>query len=453
MFIDAKISFTLLNIALNLKMPLQLFDNILKLQGYAIDNAKKQFKQLLIATEKSIEQRKQEIVAHHLQHNAFYQGLISDHNAAWEQLPVLTKRDLQQPLAQRLSNGYTLKSVFKGKTSGSSGHPFTFAKDKMAHALAWAAFHHAYKEHDIDLNSSLQARFYGIPLSGKGKYIELLKDYVSNRKRFPIFNLNDEVLERYVSRFGKSAFHYLNGYTSSIVLLAKYCRELQQPLQSICPSLKLCIVTSEMLFPDDRELLEKWIGVPVVNEYGASEVGLIAMENPQGEFIINQENLFVEVVDSHNQPVSDGTIGRILVTDLYNLAHPMIRYEIGDLGSLKTLEDGTRVLENLQGRTSDIARLPSGKVVPGLTFYYVTKSIISEDLDILEFVVIQREAALFEIQYVSTNDMNEVQKTKVQQAMDEYLEPGLTIIFTRLESLDRSNRGKLKQFVSFELRF
>lgn len=438
----------MLNIALIYKMPLQLFDNILKLTGFPIDKAKQQYAKLLYQRDPLLSDRKTTIIKHHLDHNSFYKSIVKEPHIIWEELPVLRKRDLQQPLVQRLSDGFTLKSVFKGKTSGSSGHPFSYAKDKPAHALAWASFHHAYEQHGIDLNDSLQARFYGIPLSGKGKYVELFKDFVSNRKRFPIFNLNDDILERYVSRFRESEYHYLNGYTSSIVLLAKYCQKTNQVLKQICPSLQLCIVTSEMLFLDDRELLEQWIGVPVANEYGASEVGLIAMENAQGEFILNQENLFVEVVDDHNLPVPDGTIGRILITDLYNLAHPMIRYEIGDLGSLKTLENGNRVIENLQGRTSDIAILPSGKVVPGLTFYYVTKSIISEDVDILEFVVIQREPALFEIQYVSSSEMDNIQKTKVQQAMDEYLEPELNVIFTRLHSLNRSNRGKLKQFMS-----
>ncbi|MGJ8683052.1 MAG: phenylacetate--CoA ligase family protein [Nonlabens sp.] len=432
-------------------MPLQLFDNILRWQGFHIREAKNHFKELLETNENTLEYRKNTIVRHHKNTNSFYKKLLGNNTMDWENLPVLTKKDLQQPLQERLSANYSSKNIFKGKTSGSSGHPFTFAKNKFAHAMTWAAFHHAYGQHNIDLNTSLQARFYGIPLSGKVKYVELLKDFVSNRKRFPIFNLNDEILKKYVSRFRESKYDYLNGYTSSIVLLAKYCRKLDQPLISVCPSLKLCIVTSEMLFPDDRELLEKWIGVPVVNEYGASEVGLIAMENVQGEFVLNQQNLFIEIVDDKNQPVPDGTIGRILVTDLFNLAHPMIRYEIGDLGSLKTLENGTRVLENLQGRTSDIARLPSGKVVPGLTFYYVTKSIVNEDINILEFIVIQKDPALFEIQYVSKTEMDASQKSKVQNAMDEYLESGLEVVFTRLDSLDRSSRGKLKQFVCEDL--
>ena len=435
----------MLKIALNIKMPLKLFDNILKLQGFKIDYARKEFAKLSM---KDLEKQKKAILKHHFTDNHFYNSLVTNKNASWNELPVLSKKDFQQPLYKRLSKGYTLKNVFKGKTSGSSGHPFTFAKDKYAHAMAWAAFHEAYEQHGINLNTSLQARFYGIPLSGKGKYMELAKDFVSYRKRFPIFNMNDEVLERFLNRFKKNKFDYINGYTSSIVLLANYCKRKNLILKSICPSLKICIVTSEMLFPDDRSLLEQWLGIPVVNEYGASEVGLIAMQNSKGDFEVNQHNLFVEVVDGNNQPLQDGEIGRLLVTDLFNKAHPMIRYEIGDLGSLETLENGTRILKELQGRTSDIARLPSGKVVPGLTFYYVTKTVIKEDLDILEFIVIQKKPSLFEIQYVSRAEINEHLKSSIHKAMDEYLESGLKVKFTRLSVLDRSKRGKLKQFMS-----
>ncbi|WP_298953382.1 phenylacetate--CoA ligase family protein [uncultured Nonlabens sp.] len=429
-------------------MPLKLFDNILKIQGFEINKARRELDNLISNGTVGLLHRKESIVLHHLTNNRFYNNLVVDKNVKWHDLPVLSKRNLQQPLHERLSKNYTVKNIFKGKTSGSSGHPFTYGKNKYAHAMTWAAFHYAYEQHGIDLNTSLQARFYGIPLSGKGKYIELIKDFVSYRKRFPIFNMNDEVIESFINKFDKNTFEYLNGYTSSIVLLAKYCKQKNLVLKSICPTLKICIVTSEMLFPDDRLLLEKWLGIPVINEYGASEVGLIAMQNAQGDFEINQQNLYIEVVDNDNQPVPDGTVGRILVTDLYNLAHPMIRYEIGDLGSLQTLDNGTRVLENLQGRTSDIARLPSGKVVPGLTFYYVTKTVIKEDVDILEFVVIQKLPNAFEIQYVSKSEMDTSIKENIQNAMDEYLEPGLSLKFTRLEVLDRSKRGKLKQFMS-----
>jgi phenylacetate-CoA ligase len=429
-------------------MPLQLFHKTLKLQGFEIDKARKEFQSISNMTSIDIKNRKEAILKYHLTNNHFYSSLVSDKTVSWENLPILTKRNLQQPLQERLSTGYTTKNIFKGKTSGSSGHPLTYGKDKYAHAMTWAVFYEAYKQHGINLNSSLQARFYGIPLRGKERYLELVKDFVSYRKRFPIFNMNDAILESFVERFSKDKFEYINGYTSSIVLLARYCQIKNRVLKSICPTLKMVITTSEMLFPDDRLLLEEWLGIPVINEYGASEVGLIAMQNAQGDFEINQQNLYVEVVDEENQPVPEGAIGSILVTDLYNKAHPMIRYKIGDLGSLQTLENGIRVLKDLQGRVSDMVLLPSGKVVPGLTFYYVTKAIIKEDLDILEFIVIQKELASFEIQYVSKSDMGDALKKEIQKSMDEYLELGLAVIYTRHEFLDRSKRGKLKQFIN-----
>ena len=50
-------------------------------------------------------------------------------------------------------------------------------------------------------------------------------------------------------------------------------------MKTICPSLKACIVTSEMLFATDKTLLETQFGIPIINEYGAAELGLIAFQN------------------------------------------------------------------------------------------------------------------------------------------------------------------------------
>ena len=95
---NAKISFTLLNIALNFKMPLQLFDNVLKWQGFPIQEAKVQFKHLLNTTNVTLEQRKKAIVNHHIENNNFYNKLLKSNSILWEELPVLTKRDLHKDI-------------------------------------------------------------------------------------------------------------------------------------------------------------------------------------------------------------------------------------------------------------------------------------------------------------------------------------------------------------------
>ncbi len=433
---------------------MKLFDFSLKVNGFPIDGAKDEFGKILQIPEtgflQHLKQKKQEIVDFHLNNNSFYRNLVGNgEKISWQDLPVLTKKELQIPLQQRLSEGFNVKNIFLNKTSGSSGDPFIFAKDKYCHALTWASNIYRFGWYGIDFNSSFQARFYGIPLDFIGNNKERFKDFLSHRYRFPIFDLSDEILEGFLQKFKTKKFDYLNGYTSSIVMFAKYLRLKNIVLKNICPTLKVCIVTSEMLFEDDKILMEKQFGIPVVNEYGASELDLIAFENPDGDWQVNAETLFVEILDEQNIPVENGVEGKIVITSLYNKAHPFIRYEIGDRGILdKKSTPKKPILKKLLGRTNDFALLPSGKKSPGLTFYYITKSIIEDDGNVKEFIIKQTAIDRFLVEYVSEISLTQNQEMQIIKAVDTYLEPDLKFHFVRKDVLSRTNRGKLKQFES-----
>lgn len=394
--------------------------------------------------------KKKEIVTYHLKNNVSYREFVGESSFVnWDALPKMTKKAFQKPLSERLSGSFTPKMVYVNKTSGSSGDPFIFAKDKFCHALTWANIIFRFGWFDIDFNSSFQARFYGIPLDFMGNKKERIKDLLSNRYRFTIFDLSDIVLEKVLLKFQHKKFDYINGYTSSIVLFAKFLQKKNIVLTAVCPTLKCCIVTSEMLFDDDKILMEKQFGVPVINEYGASELDLIAFQNPNDEWQVNSETLFVEILDEANNVMPNGKEGRIVITSLYNIAHPFIRYDIGDVGILDEKSTFKKpILKKLIGRTNDIAILPSGKKSPGLTFYYVTKSIIEDDGNVKEFVIKQTKIDTFDIEYVSEIALTSAQIQKIEKAITTYLESGLTFSFLRKEKLERSKSGKLKQFIS-----
>lgn len=432
---------------------MNLFEKTLKFNGFPLSEAMEQFRAIQQIPENEFEnyilKAREKIVAYHIQNNSFYRSFIGNKNMTWENIPIMTKSDLQRPLEDRLSKEFTKKSVYINKTSGSSGTPFIFAKDKFCHALTWAKIIDSFGNLGIDFNSSLQARFYGIPLDFKGYYKERIKDFFSHRYRFPVFDLSEDKLENILNSFKVKKFDYINGYTSSIVLFAKFVHGKKVVLNEICPTLKYCVVTSEMLFDDDKQLMEKVFGVPVINEYGASELDLIAFTNSRNEFIVNSETLFVEIIDENNNAVPLGNEGRIVITSLYNKAHPMIRYDIGDLGKLAISSTFKYpVLEKLIGRSSDNARLPSGKTVPGLTFYYVTKSIISNDGNVKEFVIEQTKLDTFNIRYISLKELLPREKLEIEKAIQKYLEKDLKITFEREVILKRSKSGKLKQFIS-----
>lgn len=432
----------------------KLFELSLRLNGFPIGKAKHRLRQIISVPDADyhefLEQKKGEIATFHLENNPFYQKLTGNQKfTSWNDLPIMVKRDLQRPLTERLSNAFTTKNVYINKTSGSSGDPFVFAKDKFCHALIWANIMRRFALYGIDFNDSYQARFYGMPLNFPAKQLLRIKDFLSNRYRFSIFDLSDSGIENIIGEFRKRRFTYINGYTSPIVLIASYLRKKELILKEICPTLKVCIVTSEMLLENDRVLLQEQFGIPVVNEYGASELDVIAFENPNGKWLVNAETTFVEIVDEAGNRLPNGEEGRIIVTSLYNKAHPMIRYDVGDTGILHP--DSTAkypILQKLSGRTNDFALLPSGKKPAGMTFYSITKALFADEGNVKEFVIWQTKLDTFEIRYTSEKPLNDHEIKNMERVLSNYLEGGLTFCFVRQEKLDRSASGKLKQFVS-----
>jgi phenylacetate-CoA ligase len=195
--------------------------------------------------------------------------------------------------------------------------------------------------------------------------------------------------------------------------------------------------------------MEQQFGIPIINEYGASELDLIAFQNTSNDWQLNSETLYVEILDANDNCLPYEEEGRIVITSLYNKAHPFIRYDIGDVGILsKTSTLRKPILKTLIGRINDIAILPSGKKAAGLTFYYITKRIIEDDGNVKEFIIEQLEKPLFKISYVSEEQLSDDKKNTIAQEMERYLEKGLTVTFERQHKLKRSKGGKLKQFTS-----
>jgi phenylacetate-CoA ligase len=433
-----------------------LFERYMRMEGYDLGRAAEAMARERGNSRSDLdawrEQARWAIARFHAAHNAFYGNRIGGSlPSRWEDLPVFTKRDYQAPLPTLLSEGYTPKSVYRGNTSGSSGQPFVFAKDKEGHARTWALIAERYGWHGITL-SSLQARFYGIPLERIPYMIEKAKDLLMARVRFPVFDLSDEVLEEFLGRFRSRTFVYMYGYTNSMVLFARYLNRKGIILTSACPSLRVCVVTSEVCTPEDQAILAAAFGVPVVREYGASEVGIIAFDSPGGDWIVSEENLFIEIVDDTGRAVPDGQAGAILVTDLHNRAEPFIRYNVGDIGVFAPSEHdpvyGRKRILTLQGRINDTVLLPSGKRAAGMTFYYVSRSILESSGVLREFIVRQTGLADFVFDVVSDRDLTAEEEASIRAIVDKYLEPGLHLTIRRVPAIVRTASGKTKHFYS-----
>jgi phenylacetate-CoA ligase len=348
-----------------------------------------------------------------------------------------------------MAKGVALKDCYVGNTSGSSGHPFFFAKDKFTHAMTWASIKYYYDMYHIDINDK-QARFYGIPMEFSGYWKEKIKDFAMNRMRFPVFDLSDKKMEKFLLLFRKNNYDYLYGYTNSLVLFARYLIKNNLVLKDICHSIKLCISTSEVCTQEDHNIIEKGFGVKHVREYGASEVGLIAFDVQDGSWRICEEAIYNEVVDDNANQLTYGQTGNMLCTSLFNTVLPIIRYQIGDMIVLKERNNKSiyRSIDKLMGRTNDTVILPSGKIAAGFTFYYVSRSILESSGVLKEFIVRQTEVDHFRFEIVADRDLTHTEIQQIKEKITLYLEPGLKLSINRVDKINRSKSGKIKHFYS-----
>lgn len=424
----------------------------MKLMGFNIKKAQATLKKIQHLSNFEFDdwqdKKKWSIVKYHFNENAFYKNKIGKNiPTKWEDLPVMEKSDLQINLKKLLSNDYNLKNVFIGNTSGSSGQPFYYAKNKFSHSMTWALSIDRYGWHNLQLDSK-QARFYGVTLRNPGKSFELIKDKILNRKRFNIFNLSEKKYVSFINYFKNSKFQYVYGYTNSLVLFSNYLIKHNIILKDICPSLKVCIITSEVLSKEDRLLLLKGFGLEIINEYGVSEAGgIVAFQNKKLDWKLSKETQFIEIINKDNFSDTNSGLGEILITDLFNQAMPIIRYKVGDIGSLEKVKN-SYCLKKLLGRINDNIILPDGTVSPGLTFYYISKSTLEKSGILKEFIIRQINIDTFIFDIVADRDLNKKEIANIQHDLDLYLQPNLKLIVNRVSKIKRLESGKTKHFFS-----
>ena len=98
-------------------------------------------------------------------------------------------------------------------------------------------------------------------------------------------------------------------------------------------SLKKALVSGEALLPAVREALSAR-GIEVRQCYGTADLGLIAYESEPSAGLIVDEGVIVEIVrPGSNDPVADGEVGEVVVTNLAT-EYPLIRFGTGDLSAV-----------------------------------------------------------------------------------------------------------------------
>ena len=105
--------------------------------------------------------------------------------------------------------------------------------------------------------------------------------------------------------------------------------------------LSLVSTVGEVVPEDFPTVMQRWPGCRHYDAYGCNEGGLIAAKCfICSNYHVADRQTIVEILGDDGKPAPPGSRGRVIITPLFNLAMPLIRYRIGDW-TLDGLAPGT----------------------------------------------------------------------------------------------------------------
>lgn len=306
----------------------------------------------------------------------------------FKDFPVINKNDIRIRQDQFLSSDYTKDKLFQMSTSGSTGTPFV-------------CYQNGGKKKRVNAEIIYYTEKAGYRLGENLSYIRTVvrqvkksgfKQFLQNQTLINCGQLSDEGIEGMIGqirRQSRKGAVTLLGYGSTYTAMKDYI--FRKKIDTF-PGLRIAglVSGSDMLFDETREVVRRAFGsVPMVSRYSNEENGVLGQDEGENNiFPINEADYIVEILDDDGNEVKSGVQGRIVVTDLFNYAMPMIRYDTGDFAAVEVRKINgrkKRCLTNFSGRKVDVIFNTDGKA---LSPYMITNYMWSFT-DVTQFQVIQ----------------------------------------------------------------
>ncbi len=350
-----------------------------------------------------------------------------EHTRFWRDLPPPSAaRDPEEALAQTLASIPTLDKVTyrnhaaefiardipsgrlrKGKTSGTTGTalPLWYTPETLAeeYATVWRMRRACGVERG-DPHLSFGGQLV-VPVAQRRPPFWRTNHY-GHQVLFSLYHMTRENLGAYVDAIHALPARYVQGYPSSLHLVARALLDAGRPL----PPGRLAAVftSSESLLAFHRDGIERAFGAPVRDRYGTSEFAVSMTACRENGLHVDMEFCVVEVEPEEETP--EWVRGPLLATGLGNDATPLLRYRIGDVGTRakRPCPCGRPgdVFLDVDGRIEDYVVTPDGRWIGRLDHVF------KEQLDVAEAQILQETPAAIEVLVVPRRELERSRRAR-----------------------------------------
>jgi phenylacetate-CoA ligase len=383
----------------------------------------------------------------------YYQRLFQQHAfdpsllRAFEDLaalPFLTKPLIRTNISALKAIGAV--GLVRYNTGGSSGEPLIFylGKDRVSHDVA--AKWRATRWWDVDIGDP-EIVVWGSPIElGAQDWMRSVRDRLMRTTLLPAFEMSPAKLDSFVEKIREKRPLMLFGYPSALAHIAQHAETRGHVLRDL--GVRVAFVTSERLYPEQRDQITRTFGCRVANGYGGRDAGFIAHECPAGGMHISAEDIVVEIVDAQGKPQAPGATGEIVVTHMATESFPFVRYKTGDVGVLdeRSCEcgRGLPLLKEIQGRTTDFVIAQDGTVMHGLALVYVVR----DTPGVAKFKIVQESLDHTRVLLATNAQFDRSQVDRIRRAMAQRLGQRVKIDIELLDDIPTERSGKYRYVVS-----
>ena len=300
----------------------------------------------------------EKLLQHAVNNTEFYKKNINYESL--NDFQVINKNIILDNIDEFKSMSYINKKSKYVSTSGSTGIPLKL-------------IHDVNKKHRNTADNIYFSKLSGFKIGHELLYLRHWREahrkskllaWIQNIYPIEVLDLNDDYISKLINRLEKKASNkgWL-GYSSAFETICKYLDKTNsKPIEA---NVKSIIAMSEGLNSYTKQGMLKYFKAPVVSRYSNMENGIIASQSidMKNDFRINWASYFVEVLKfNEDKPVKYGEKGRIIVTDFFNFAMPLIRYDTGDVGTID-YSQSPPIFDVIEGRKSDVILDTKGNII------------------------------------------------------------------------------------------
>jgi phenylacetate-coenzyme A ligase PaaK-like adenylate-forming protein len=362
-----------------------------------------------------------------------------------QDLPVVDKAMIRADIDAFRADGWRRMRYVAKATAGTTGDPWQYELDIRAWANMYGAQLRAWER--VGYRYGNRVVVLGTPpsLVPGGRSAKARLRAALERRTYAAAGIaidlaaSSERVRRAYDAGGKLWY----GYAGMVAAMAEAVPEAS----ITAPGPAAIVTTSEPLLPGWRRSIERAFGVPVVDEYGCNDGGVLAVSCPLGRFHVAENVSVIEILEG-DEPCPPGVEGDIVVTNLHAQVLPFLRYRVGDRA---VLGEGPcpcglsgLTLSRLTGRIGDRIKLPDGRELQFSTFgpiFWKTPSV-------RRWQIVQNVRDRVKVRLDVDPSFSPAEEDEVRRGMTARVGECVAIDVVTTEPIERTGAGKQKVLIS-----